>query len=310
MLHQVIEIQSDKRYLSLDRGFLLIHANDELIGKVPLDDIAVLLLSGNGITVSKNILAELSNRGAITIFCGKNYVPQSILIPVNSNYQLNAVLNSQINASIPFKKNIWKTIVIEKLHNQAKVLHEFEIEKESNLINKISTLVKSGDPDNREAYGAKIYWQALFSKDFRRDYDGDGINAMLNYSYAILRASMIRALFSAGLQPALGVHHDNKQNAFCLADDFMEIYRPIADSVVKKISKQENQEIELTPEIKKTLIKILWAKVNTTEGCSPLFQSMHYMASSYVNCLKKKESHFSIPEWEGKYEQIPNSEQV
>lgn len=308
MLHQVIEIQSDKRYLSLDRGFLVIHADDEVIGKVSLDDIAVLLLSGNGITVSKNILAELSNRGAISIFCGRNYVPESILIPVNSNYQLNAVLNSQIEATLPFKKNVWKQIVIEKLKNQSKVLSNFEIEEEAKLVNKISFLVKSGDPDNREAYGARVYWQALFGDDFRRDYDGDGINAMLNYSYAILRASMIRALFSAGLQPALGVHHDNKQNAFCLADDFMEIYRPIADTVVKNLV-QKNQ-IGITPEIKKILIQILWAKVNTTEGCSPVFQSMNYMAASYVNCLENKETIFSIPEWEGKYEQIPNSEQV
>src|SRR5574344_1960676 len=258
MLHQVIEIQSDNRYLSLDRGFLQIHADNEITGKVPLDDIAVLLLSGNGISLSKNILAELSCRGAITIICGKNYVPQSILIPVNSNYQLNAVLNSQIEASLPFKKGIWKAIVIKKLQNQAKVLHEFKIEKESLLVSKISYLVKSGDPDNREAYGAKVYWQALFGEKFRRDYNGDGINAMLNYSYTIIRAAMIRALFSAGLQPALGVHHDNKQNAFCLADDFMEIYRPIADKVEKKLFK--NKKIVITPEIKKTLIKIFWAK--------------------------------------------------
>ena len=288
--HQVIEIQSDKRYLSLDRGFLVIHADDEIIGKVPLDDIAVLLLSGNGISVSKNILAELSKRGAISIFCGRNYVPESILIPVNSNYKLNAVLNSQIEATLPFKKNVWKQIVVEKLQNQSKVLSNYKITKESQLVDKISYLVKSGDPDNREAYGARVYWQALFGNDFRRDYEGDGINAMLNYSYAILRASMIRALFSAGLQPALGVHHDNKQNAFCLADDFMEIYRPIADTVVKNLV-QKNQ-IEITPEIKKILIQILWAKINTSEGCSPVFQSMHYMASSYVNCLEKKETNF------------------
>lgn len=308
MLHQIIEIQSDKRYLSLNRGFLQIYAEKKLIAETPLDDIAVLLLSGNGISVSKNILTELSSLGAITIFCGKNYIPESILIPVNSNYLLNAVLNSQISATLPFKKNIWKLIVIEKLKNQAKVLKYFNIEKDALLVNKISCLVKSGDSDNREAYGARIYWKALFGKDFIRDYNGDGINALLNYSYAIIRASMIRALFAVGLQPALGIHHDNKLNAFCLADDFMEIYRPIADLVVKNLV--ENKIEELTPETKKILTNILWIKVKTIQGCSPVFQSMQYMASSYIKCLAKTETNFFIPEWEGTYERIPDTEQV
>lgn len=307
MLHQIIEIQSDKRYLSLDRGFLLIHAEEELISKVPLDDIAVLLLSGNGISVSKNILTELSSRGAITIFCGKNYIPQSILIPVNSNYLLNAILNLQIETSLPLKKNIWKQIVIQKLLNQAKVLKLFNLEEEKLLI-KISNMVKSGDSENREAYGARIYWQSLFGKDFRRDVNEKGINALLNYSYAILRASMIRALFSTGLQPALGVHHDNKLNAFCLADDFMEIYRPIADLFVKNLV--NDNQIELKPETKKRLTEILWSKVKTTEGYSPVFQSMQYMASSYIKCLQTKEANLLIPIWEGTCERIPNTEQV
>ncbi|MGI5173134.1 type II CRISPR-associated endonuclease Cas1 [Treponema sp. OMZ 840] len=306
MLHQIVEIQEENRHLSLERGFLNIRTKDEEIGKVALDDIAVLLISAQGASITKNIIVELSSRGAVTVLCGKNYEPVSIVYPVAGNYRHAGIIRTQIDASIPFQKQIWKQIVSRKLHNQAKSLLLCGNKPEAALLEHISKDVKSGDKDQREGYGAKVYWQALFGKDFIRDQDGDGINALLNYGYAVMRSSMCRALCAAGLHPALGIHHQNMLNPFCLADDFFEIYRPIVDCIVYKLC--ENMLFVLTPETKKTLIQALWIKMKTVEGYSPAFQSMHYMASSFVKALKLRDADFEIPVWEGKNEKFSRIE--
>jgi len=164
------------------------------------------------------------------------------------------------------------------------------------LVDKISLLVKSGDPDNREAYAAKIYWKALFGKDFLRDKNEEGINSLLNYGYAVMRAAMARAICAAGLFPSLGIHHDNNLNQFCLVDDLFEIYRPLVDFTVTQLQK-EGKEI-LTPETKMRLADVLWIKLHTTEGNSPAFQSMQYMAKAYVHALENKKPDIELPLWD------------
>lgn len=306
MLHQIVEIQEENRYLSLDRGFLKIRVHDEHIASVALDDIAVLLISAQGASLSKNILTELAERGAITIFCGKQYLPQAIVYPVTGNYHQAGVLKLQINASIPFQKNIWKRIVQIKIQNQAKALLLCGNEETAKKLNYIASQVKSGDSDNREGHSARIYWSSLFGKKFLRDRDADGINALLNYGYAVMRASMSRNLCASGLNPALGIHHKNTLNPFCLADDFFEIYRPIVDCIVYSIV--QDTEPTMCPQIKQILIQALWVKIKTTEGYSPAFQSMQYMTSSFAKALKNKEYEFQIPIWEGKYEKFSFAE--
>jgi CRISPR-associated protein Cas1 len=229
-------------------------------------------------------------------------------MPVSGNYLQSGVIKTQIDASLPFRKNIWKQIVEMKLINQAKSL---ELCKKASLAGKfikIAKTVKSGDSTNREAYGARLYWKELFGKDFIRDRDADGINAMLNYGYAVLRASVVRALCSAGLLPSFGIFHDNKLNPFCLADDFLEPWRPLVDVVVFQFSKENIAELK--PEIKKRLADILWVKLKTIEGNSPLFQAVHYMCSSFTHALGSKKAEIDIPVWEGKYETVSNSERV
>ncbi|GMO46153.1 MAG: hypothetical protein Ta2B_27510 [Termitinemataceae bacterium] len=172
----------------------------------------------------------------------------------------------------------------------------------------IAKTVKSGDSDNREAYGAKIYWKALFGGNFKRDKDAAGINSLLNYGYAIMRASTARAICGAGLLPSFGVFHKNLLNPFCLADDFLEPFRPLVDAAVYKLS--ENNQLELDSEIKRKLASILWTQVKTSEGNSPVFQSLHYMCSSYTKALKAKMPVIDIPFWEGRYETVSNMQQV
>ena len=144
-------------------------------------------------------------------------------------------------------------------------------------------MVKSGDSDNREAYAAKEYWKSLLGDSFIRDKNGTGINAFLNYGYAIMRAGMARAICAHGMMPSLGIHHDNNLNQFCLADDLFEIYRPIVDTLAFKL--YEKGETELNPENKKLFASLLKIKVHTSEGYSQAVQSMQYMVSSLVNAL-------------------------
>lgn len=300
MLNRILEISEENRYISLSRGFVSIKQDSEIIGQVPIDDVSVLLLTSQSITISKNILNALSERNCITVLCGKNYIPQSMVIPVANHCLYTKNIKNQINSSEPFKKRIWQQIVIQKIKNQAMVLRLCN--KEWNLVEKIASTVKSGDSDNREAYAAKMYWTALFDKGFKRDKDGEGINALLNYGYAVMRASMIRAICSAGLNPALGVNHDNNLNQFCLSDDFFEIYRPMIDLVVYKLWKKG--EVEVTPENKKQLIKTLWINVHTKQGNTPVFQSMHYLVYSYVLSMENKNPVLELPVWDGSDDEI------
>ncbi|MBR5932419.1 MAG: type II CRISPR-associated endonuclease Cas1 [Treponema sp.] len=297
MLNRVLEIAEENRYLSLKRGFIVIQHGIEELGSIPLDDIAVLLLSAQSITLTKNVLNALSERGCITVFCGTNYIPLSMVVPVASHTYFTKISKTQINATEPFKKRIWQKIVIQKIKNQALSLKYCNKVLDAKLIEKIATMVKSGDPDNREAYAARMYWKSLFGDSFIRDKNGDGINSLLNYGYAIIRAGMARAICAHGLIPSLGIHHDNNLNQFCLADDLFEIYRPIVDTFVYKLSEQN--KIELTSETKKSLVSLLKVQVKTSEGESQVVQSMHYLASSFVNALEDGKPNMELPVWEG-----------
>lgn len=295
MLNRVLEIHEENRYLSLNRGFIVIQHGSEELGRVPLDDIGVLLLSAQSVSFSKNILNALAEKGCISVLCGKNYTPQSMVLPVYSHYLFAKILKNQINSSLPFKKRIWQQVVVKKIMNQALTLRLCG--KDSGFLERIATTVKSGDSDNREAYAARLYWKSLFGKEFTRDKDLEGVNSFLNYGYAIMRASMARAVCSSGLLPSLGIHHENHLDQFALADDLFEIYRPIVDYIVFNLNPAE--ETELNHEYKTKLADALWIKVHTSQGDSPAFQSMQYLTASYVRALEDGKAVIDLPEWEG-----------
>lgn len=295
MLNRVLEIHEENRYLSLNRGFIVIQHGSEELGRVPLDDVGVLLLSAQSVSFSKNILNALAEKGCVSILCGKNYTPQSMVLPVYSHYLFAKILKNQINSSLPFRKRIWQQVVVKKIQNQALTLRLCG--KDSGFLERIATTVKSGDSDNREAYAARLYWKSLFGKEFTRDKDLEGVNSFLNYGYAIMRASMARAVCSSGLLPSLGIHHENHLNQFALADDLFEIYRPIVDYIVFNLNPAE--ETELNHEYKTKLADALWIKVHTSQGDSPAFQSMQYLTASYVRALEDGKAVIDLPEWEG-----------
>ena len=292
---RVIEIADRQAFISLHRGFMEVKINKVHKAQIALSDIDILILNGTGATLSTNLLNELLENGVIILVLGKNYAPSGIFYPTNPHYLYKQKINLQINASKPLNKRLWQTIVKAKITNQAKILSFFTKTQEQQLL-LLAKKVTSGDPYNIEAQAAKKYWQKLFDKNFRRDYSNVGINSLLNYGYTILRSSTSRAVFSCGLTPAIGIHHSNMENAFCLVDDLMEPYRPIVDFMVKKISQQTPQISELTTDHKKILSGVLQIEVTTENNeKTSLNNSLIRLCQSFVDSLGQKKDLLELP---------------
>lgn len=235
-----MDVTSEGLFLNQRRGFLIVSKEKDVIAEVPLDDIAVLILSAQGISMTKDALMSLVNRGSPIVLCGANYTPESLIIPLFGSYEFTGRLQIQLGCSIPLKKQLWRTIIQEKIKNQALILDCIGLHDVSRFLVSISKDVTSGDTTNRESYAAREYWSCIFGNDFSRLYDSeDGINVLLNYGYAVLRGMTARAVCSAGLLPSIGIHHKNKKNNYCLVDDLMEPFRPLVDIMVYDFLKKE-----------------------------------------------------------------------
>ena len=294
MTNRIIEISDPLVSLSMLRGFLLVKVEGVEKARISFADIGILILNGTGATITTNLLNSLLEAGVMIVVLGANYLPSGIFYPTNPHYLHKQKINLQIQSSKPLEKRLWQQVVKAKILNQATILSHFSGEDEKQLF-ELAKKVSSGDKENLEAQAAKKYWQKLFGSNFRRDHNAQGINSMLNYGYAILRSATARAIFSSGLHPAIGIHHSNQENAFCLVDDLMEPFRPIVDFVVKKIS-EDNQEIkELTPEIKKSLTKILNLDLSTSAGTTPISNCLIRLCQSFVNSLESGEIKLDFP---------------
>ena len=300
MTSGILEVAKDKRHLSLYRGFVKISSSGDEIGRVPLANLEAVMLTGHGITLSKNLLAEFAHQKIITIVCGPNYQPVSLCIPASGHYQSAGILWDQIESSEPLKKRLWQSIIKAKIANQTAVLAQ--LKPDHNRLKRLQYMaqhVKSGDPENLEAQAARLYWPALLGKSFRRDTNGGGINSLLNYCYAVLRSSVARSLSAAGLHPALGVHHKNRNNAFCLADDLIEPYRPFADFLVSRLLKTLEGKIdELTPEIKRQLAGVLELYVQGQRGLTPIGNAIGASAISLRDSFTSKKNEIWLPDFE------------
>jgi len=282
---QFVEISKSNVHLSLYRGFLKVSQKKELLGQVPLDDVLGLIITGHGCSYSSNVLVALAERGIPVSICSSNFMPKILILPLVGNCRQKDRIQSQVEASKPLQKKLWKQIVQLKLENQAFVLKENNLPYER-LLN-MSKKVKSGDPENLEAQGARQYWTLLFSNQFKRDTNGDGVNAMLNYAYAIIRSCVARAVMAAGLHPSLGLHHQNTYNPMCLVDDLMEPFRPLGDYAVKQLFLKGHLEINI--EVKKTLSKIAVVDVIGKSGKSPLFRVVSQFVYSLYMVLSGQE---------------------
>jgi CRISPR-associated protein Cas1 len=294
VIPKIVDVSENGRFIAKHHGFITIKQGDEFYGEVPLDDIGVLMISAFGATCTKEALVSLAERGAVTVLCGSKGMPSALVLPVNANYESALRTRVQSHASQPLKKRLWQAIVTAKLKHQSEVLRFFGKQEKANQIEIYAKQVQSGDPQNREASGARIYWKPLFGDDFLRNPQGNWPNSLLNYGYALLRACAARAVCAAGLNPIFGIHHENSTNPFPLADDIMEPYRPLVDFFARQIFAENITEVNA--DTKQKISAFLWADLYFDGETTPLYAAMERLAFSLVESFKSRKPHIEIAE--------------
>lgn len=262
---------------------------------VPIEDIGMLVLEHQQISITHYLLDKLVANNVAVITCNDTHHPTGLLMPLESNTLQSERFRAQIDATEPLKKQLWQQTVKAKISNQAAVLQKWNI-KNKLLIN-LADDVKSGDTGNHEAVAAAFYWQNLMpiAWQFFRKREGPPPNNLLNYGYAIVRACMARAIVGAGLLPTLGIFHRNRYNAYCLADDIMEPYRPFVDVIVRGIIDETSNVENLTPEFKNRLLKIPTVDVLMNGEKSPLMVAMGRTAASLAKCYAGEQRKILYP---------------
>lgn len=263
---------------------------------VPIEDIGILILDNPHITLTNAILAELNQHNVAVLSCNAQHLPYGLMLPMFSHHAFTEKMYQQLESSLPLKKNLWQQTIVAKIGNQAAVLRSMGID--DGKMHYYIRLVKSGDPQNVEGRAAAYYWEKLFDENaqFTRNSSGDGTNAMLNYGYAILLAIVARALAASGLLPAVGIHHRNKYNPWCLASDIMEPYRPYVDKVVLNIAGEYPDCEELTPEIKKKLLQVPVVDILIDNNNSPLMIGVQRTTASLSACFEGSARKILYPE--------------
>lgn len=236
-MERIVDIATDGLHLSLHRGFLLVEKDREELGRVALDDIHALIVHTHGITWTGNIVAALAERGAPIVFCNASHSPVAVTLPLEGHHAQNARMQAQISVSGPLMKQLWRRIVSAKIIMQGALLKARGIEGAEAFFF-MARRVTSGDKENLEAQAARRYWPLLMGPDFRRNRDAGDVNALLNYGYAVMRATCARAIVAAGLHPTLGIQHSNRGNAFALADDLIEPFRPLVDALAEMMLRE------------------------------------------------------------------------
>lgn len=263
----------------------------------PIEDIGVLVLSHTQITITSGALEALLENNCAVITCDSKSMPVGLLLPLVGNTTQNERFRDQIDASQPLRKQLWQQTIQYKIRNQAAVLAQCA-NAEIKCMLVWANEVRSGDPDNLEARAAVYYWKSLFGNipGFIRDREGIAPNNLLNYGYAILRAIIARSLVASGLLPTLGIHHHNKYNAYCLADDIMEPYRPYVDRLVYDIVEQYGENVELSKDIKSELLSIPTLDVVVGGKRSPLMIATSQTTASLYKCFSGELRKIAYPE--------------
>jgi CRISPR-associated protein Cas1 len=287
----VIKLPEVEKSDSLPESF-----KKQAVRTIPTEDIGVMILDHKQITVTQGLLERLLENNCAVITCNSKRMPVGLLMPLCGNTTQNERFKDQIEASLPLKKQLWQQTVKQKIENQAAVLEQTRNETVKNMQTWANN-VKSGDPDNYEARAAAYYWKLLFPDipSFTRNREGIPPNNLLNYGYAILRAIVARSLVSSGLLPTLGIHHHNKYNAYCLADDIMEPYRPFVDKLIIGIIEEWGCPEELSTEIKSKLLGIPVLDVKINGKRSPLMIAVEQTTASLYKCFNGEQRKISYP---------------
>jgi CRISPR-associated protein Cas1 len=284
-----------KRTLYFGNPAYLHTANEQLVAKLkdseevksaPIEDLGIVVLDHQQITISQGLMAKLLANNVALITCDNTHHPVGMFLNLDGHTLQSQRTKAQVEASVPLKKQLWQQTVIAKIQNQAALLQRERIS--NTLLLSYAKEVKSGDSENHEARAAGYYWKHLFPGflQFSRDRDGAPPNNLLNYGYAILRAMVARALVGSGLLPTLGIFHRNQYNAYCLADDIMEPYRPFVDRIVCGIVTMNGQFLELGPSMKKDLLQLPAIDVDMDGQKGPLMNAIQRTTASLARCFE------------------------
>lgn len=290
MLKKTIFIENKSSINSKNNQLII--KNDIREGSIPIEEIGFLVLENQEIYISLPALNSLIENNCAVIICNATHLPNGMFLNLNSHHIQQEIFKAQIDASLPLKKQLWQQTIVEKITNQGILLEK--ITRKKNQFEFLASKVVSGDSTNMEAVAASHYWKSFFETNFKRERFGDYPNNFLNYGYALLRAATARALSGSGLLNTLGIHHKSKYNAFALADDIMEPFRPVVDELVYYLT-QEFEEQELTTTIKKELLQVLTRTVYFKEEKSPLMVGLQKTASSLQQCYNGERKKIKYP---------------
>jgi CRISP-associated protein Cas1 len=294
MIGRIVEVADDKRHIFVSRGFMVVQQSDgerKELGQVPLDDIAAVIANAHGLSYTNNLLVALAERCAPLVICAPNHNVVGMLIPVEGNYQQAKRFDAQIAVNKPTNKRLWADIVRAKLQQQATSLEA--VGAPTMPLIALAAKVRSGDPDNMEAQGARRYWSLLLGDGFRRDQQAGGLNGMLNYGYTVLRAATARAVVAAGLHPTIGIFHSNAGNAMRLVDDLMEPFRPLIDLRVWQLAQSGQREVN--PDVKRALVRVLYDDMQSSIGATPVMACIQNLAVSLAQIYLGEREKLELP---------------
>ncbi len=301
MIKKTIEISQQPAHLAVRHGQLQLKRDGDVVASLPCEDLGVVVVDHPQTTYTHAALTEMTSQGAVVVLCGRDHLPCAMLLPTADHSLIVHRLQAQISITQPTRKRLWKQLVRAKIQAQADNL--LPDSPPARRLREFAKSVRSGDPTNREAQAAKTYWSAWLLQapetedesldSFHRDPDGDGVNAMLNYGYAIVRAAIARSIVTAGLHPAYGLFHSNRSNAFCLADDLIEPLRPMVDACVRSLAFAG--ESQLTTTVKAELLGLLTEEVCTGGTTGPLLVSIQRFVTSLVDVFEGNAKKLTIP---------------
>jgi len=294
VIKKIIEISRERTSLSIKYGQLIIKQDGKETSSIPCEDIGVLLVDNPATNYTHCVFTELLKHNAAVVLCDDSHLPAGMLLPIEANTIQTERYAKQINVKEPLKKKLWQQIVRAKIRHQAKLIKD-ETQTYKALTALLSQ-VRSGDPSNIEARASKLFWRAYIQGiEFRRDSEGKPPNNLLNYGYMVMRAAVARAICSAGLLPSVGLHHRNRYNAFCLADDLVEPFRGFVEKKVKEIVQTGEDYEELTQTIKAKLLEVLYEEVEISDYKGPLMVGLHRTAASLQRCFAGEQKEVELP---------------
>ena len=295
MIKRIVEIGNPAR-LSLERRQLKVERQDTEPVTVPVEDLGVLILDHPAVRPSQGLLSACLDNNVAVVLCNAKHLPVSVLLPLDGNTLHSRILREQVGMTEGLGRRLWRRIIQAKILAQAKTLNECGAS--STRLQAMAGQIRGDNAANMEAQAARLYWQHLFGADFRRRPDAGGINSLLNYGYALVRAATARSIVATGLHPALGLHHSNQYNGFCLADDLVEPLRPIVDLKVYEMwgaIGHDKDNLGLEKEGKRDLLSILSRDVTIGKLRFPLQTALHHYAASVRKAISGEAKELEIP---------------